>query len=213
MTDNSDKLIKFEIKGRQVTYYLTTEEDLNNVKSNSILRDIFTVLMSLNIGGIITVILTKATGIQLVQETINILDILRNVFIFGMVIFALFTAYFYYNSFMIINRIKSSGAVKSLKGGDGQEEIKLATEPVITGTRNESILEVIKAEYWTENVRLDVTEELRKKIVENKLETIASNDIKYDPDIGTVKRLSITYKFNGITITKEFIEGDKVLIP
>ena len=30
MADNSDKLIKSEIKGRKVTYYLTTEDDLHN---------------------------------------------------------------------------------------------------------------------------------------------------------------------------------------
>ena len=46
MTDSSDKLIKSEIKGRKVTYYLTTEEDLQNVKSNSLLGDIFSVLAS-----------------------------------------------------------------------------------------------------------------------------------------------------------------------
>jgi hypothetical protein len=58
-----------------------------------------------------------------------------------------------------------------------------------------------------------VTEELRKMIVDNKLETVASNDIKGDPDYGTVKKLSIKYKFNSITVTKEFTEGDTVVIP
>jgi hypothetical protein len=40
MTDSSDKLIKSEIKSRKVTHYLTTEEDLQNVKRNSLLGDI-----------------------------------------------------------------------------------------------------------------------------------------------------------------------------
>lgn len=50
-------------------------------------------------------------------------------------------------------------------------------------------------------------------IANNKLETIASNNIKEDPDHGTTKKLSVEYKFNGITVAKEFTEGDKVLLP
>jgi glycerol-3-phosphate cytidylyltransferase-like family protein len=212
MTDNSEKLIKSEIKGRKVTYYLTTEDDLHNVKSNSLLGDIFSVLASLTAGGIISVILTRATGIQLGQETTNVLGILLYVFICGLVIFALFTAYFHYQSFTTIKKIKGSGAVKSLRSADQEEAIETAkTEKEITP--KESRLEIIKAEYWTQKAKLDVTEELRKKIVDNKLETIASNDIKGDPDKKTVKKLTIEYKFDGITITKEFREGQKVVIP
>lgn len=74
-------------------------------------------------------------------------------------------------------------------------------------------LKINKAEYWTQKSRLDVTEELKKMIVDNKLETIASNDIKGDPDIGTVKILSIEYKINGKTLKKSFREGEIVVIP
>jgi hypothetical protein len=87
-------------------------------------------------------------------------------------------------------------------------EIKPKEEP-----RKKSKLEIIKAEYWTEKEKFDVTEELRKMVSDDKLETVASNDIKGDPDPGTVKKLSIEYKFDDITITKDFTEGDKVLIP
>lgn len=212
MADNSDKLIKSEIKGRKVTYYLTTEDDLHSVKSNSLLGDIFSVLTSLAIGGIISVILTRVTGIQLAQQTTNVLNILLFVFISGGVIFAFFTAYFYYQSFMRIKEIKGSGAVKSLASAVQEEAIETSkTENEIAP--KESGLEIIKAEYWTQKKRLDVTEELRRLIVDNKLETIASNDIKSDPDKGTRKKLTIEYKFNGITVTKEFAERDKVVIP
>ena len=55
-----------------------------------------------------------------------------------------------------------------------------------------------------------MTEELRKMIVGNKLEVIASNEIKGDPDEGTVKKLTIEYRFGGITVTKEFTEGEEI---
>ena len=212
MTDNSDKLITTEIKRRKVTYYLTSEDDLHNVKQNSLLGNIFSMLVSFAAGGIISVILTRATGIQLGQQTTNVLDILLNVFICGSVIFACFTAYFYYRSFITIKKIKGSGAVKSLISADQEEAI----ETDKTGKENtprEPRLKIIKAEYWTQKARLDVTEELRKMIVDYKLETIASNAIKRDPDIGTVKKLTIEYKFDGITVRKEFTEGNKVVIP
>jgi hypothetical protein len=45
------------------------------------------------------------------------------------------------------------------------------------------------------------------------LEIIASNDIKGDPDVGTTKRLTVEYRFDGNTVTKEFIEGEKIEIP
>jgi len=212
MADNSDKLIKSEIKGRKVTYYLTTEDDLHNVRRNSLLGDIFSVLASLSAGGMISVILTRVTGIHLGQQTTNVLDILLYVFICVAVIFAFFTAYFYYQSFITIKKIKSSGTVKSLKSADQEEAIE-ATKTENEITQKESKLEIIKAEYWTQRNRLDVTEELRKMIVDNKLETIASNDIKADPDKGTRKKLTIEYRFDGITVTKEFTERDKVIIP
>jgi len=211
MTDNSDKLIKSEIKGRKVTYYLTTEEDLLNVKSNSLLGNIFSVLASLSIGGIISVILTKATGIQLGQETINVLDILMYVFIFGTVIFGCFTAFFHIKPFMTINQIIGSGKVTLTSVS--QEETIDAEKAEKGIKQKESRLEILKAEYWTLKNRLDVTEELRKMIINNKLEAIASNQIKGDPDHGTVKRLSIKYKLDGITITKEYKERDKIIIP
>jgi hypothetical protein len=212
MTDNSDRLIKSEIKGRNVTYYLTTEDDLHNVKNNSLLGDIFSVLTSLAVGGIISVILTRATGIQLQQETMNVLDILMKVFVVAAVISAVFTAYFYYQSLMSIKKIKGSGAVKSLTSANQREDSK--TEKVENKmVTKQSRLDIVKAEYWTEKNRLDVTEELRRMIIDNKLEAIASNNIKGDPDKGTQKRLTIEYEFNGIAVTKEFKERDKVLIP
>ncbi len=212
MTESLKKLIKDEIKCRKVTYYLSTEEDLQNVKSNSLLGDIFSLLASLTVGGIISVILTRATGIQLAQQTTDVLGVLLYVFIFATVIFACFGVYFHYQSFTTIKKIKGSGTVKSLKSGNQEEivETAIADEEI---SYVESKLEILKAEYWTSKAMLDVTEELRKRIVSNKLVAIASNEIKGDPDYGTVKKLTIEYRFKGITVTKEFTENERMVIP
>jgi hypothetical protein len=212
MTDSSEKLIKSEIKGRKVTYYLTTEEDLQNVKSNSLLGDVFSMLASLTAGGIISVILTRATGIQLAPQTTDVLGVMLHVFIWATAIFVFFGVFFHSRSFIAIRKIKGSGTVKSMKSGN-QEEI-FETETVNKKmVPKESQLEIIKAEYWTTNERMDVTEELRKKIIGNKLEVIASNAINGDPDVGRVKKLTIEYRFDGITVTKEFKEGERMVIP
>lgn len=76
----------------------------------------------------------------------------------------------------------------------------------------EPVLEIIKAIYGTQKA-FDVTDELRRMIVDNKLETIASNKIKGDPDFRVRKSLIIDYKFKGIKSTKHFTEGQKVIIP
>jgi len=212
MKDSSDKLIKSEIKCRSVIYYLTTEEDLQNVKSNSLLGNLFFGLLSLVAGGTISVILTRATGIQLEQQTTDVLDILLKVFITFAVIFACLCAYFLYQSFAIIKKIKSSGIVKSLKSENQQVivETPIGNEGTLL---RKSPLEILKAEYGTSNKKLDVTKELRQRIDCNKLDLIASNEIKGDPDFGKVKKLTIEYKFDGIFVTKQFSENERVVIP
>jgi hypothetical protein len=212
MNSYSDELIKATIKGRQVVYYLTTEEDLNNIKSNSLIGDVFFCLTSVAIGGIISVKLTEATGIELKQETINLLIILLYVFIWSAIVSGILSSFFHFKAFSIIKNIKGSGSVKSLNKVDEEETAKsLDTEKA--STQVEPGLEIISASYWTRKRSLDVTDELREMITNDQLEFIATNDIKGDPDPRTVKRLSIKYKFKGVEVAKEFKEGDRVIIP
>jgi hypothetical protein len=212
MTDSSSKLITTEIKGRKVTYYLTSEEDLQHVKSSSLLGDICSAFASLTAGGIISVILTRATGIQLAKQTTNILDVLLTVFILVTLFIVCLCVYFYNQSFATIKKIKGSGTIKSLKSVNQEAMIEIATadEEISSGV---SRLEILNAEYWTPKARLDVTEELRKRIAGNKLEAIASNQIKGDPEKGVVKKLTIEYRFDDITVAKEFTEGERIIIP
>ena len=208
-----NELIKSEIKGRLITYYLTTKEDLINVKSSNLLGDIFAIFTSLSIGGLISVIITKATGIQLEQETLKVLDILLYVFVSIAIIFGFFTGFFYVKSYKVIDTIKESGEVKSLNNLNKDENSKNKTKGEIVPKKKTAILELIKATYWTPDKKLDVSKELRSLIKNNKLEVVASNKIKGDPEYGIVKKLTIEYIYDGIKITKEYEEGDKVIIP
>ena len=76
-----------------------------------------------------------------------------------------------------------------------------------------SQLEIIKAEYWTDHTRMDVTDELQDRIRGDKLKAMASNNIKGDPEFGQVKHLTIHYRIGGVTRTNEFREGDVVVLP
>lgn len=88
----------------------------------------------------------------------------------------------------------------------------LRTEPPPVPARR-SVLEIIKAEYWTPKARLDVTKELRDMVVENRLGFTVSNAIKDDPDEGVLKKLTIHYKVDDNSVAREFSEGDRVSIP
>lgn len=193
----TEDYIKSKIKGREVVYYLTTEEDLNDIKTKSIFGDIFILLFSLSVGGVISIVITKATS-TLTTETGKIVDILNIVLIFGSFIFAGFATYFYVASFKAIKRIKGSGEIKSFSAPQ-------TTAP--------SGLEIIEAMYWTSKVRKDITTKLKERITDNKLHATATNDIDGDPDPGTPKKLTISYKNHGTDFIKEYNEGDKIELP
>lgn len=92
-----------------------------------------------------------------------------------------------------------------------------------------SQFEILKAEYWTENARMDVTGELAAKLRNDALNatannslnttatnaprTSANNDLKGDPDLGHTKTLTVVYQVGGVTMTNEFREGQPVILP
>lgn len=76
-----------------------------------------------------------------------------------------------------------------------------------------SQLEIVQAQYWTDNTNMDVAAELRERIRGDSLKAIASNNLKGDPEFGKVKRLTVVYRFGGVTMTNEFREGDFVVLP
>lgn len=78
---------------------------------------------------------------------------------------------------------------------------------------NGSQFEILKAEYWTDHAKMDVTEELRDQIRGDSLKAMASNNLKGDPEFGQVKHLTVEYRFGGVMMTNEFREGDVIVLP
>lgn len=211
MNETKNDLIKTIIKGRTVTYYLTSEDDLNNIQSNSILGDIFFSIASIFVGGIVSVCLTIITSTN-TKEIIENLNSWKIIFIMIVIVFVCLSILFYYKSFNTIKKIKNSGAIESFKQSSNIEtpnDLKIDNG----NDQNDSKLEIIKAEYWTNNKRIDVTEILKKRIENNRLAFIASNDLNGDPEPGVVKVLTIEYKYQNITIKKDFPENASIELP
>ena len=192
------KLIKSQIKGREVIYYLTTEDDLNNLKQKGIFADLSTLFFSVAVGGIISIIIARSVSESITLDANKILNVLIYIFIVAALIFWASAIYFYISSYRTISKIKGSGELKSFSAPD---------------TNEKTDFEIIKATYWTQKVHKDITEKLREKIKDNRLDVIASNDIDGDPDVGTRKKLTIKYRHNGMDLIKEYNEKEKIELP
>ena len=71
------------------------------------------------------------------------------------------------------------------------------------------MLEILSAHYGT----LDVTEQVKLMVKDDKLNVVASNDIFGDPVIGRVKKLIITYKSDSGIKSAFAYEGYSISIP
>ena len=65
----------------------------------------------------------------------------------------------------------------------------------------------------TRGSSIDVTAQLNRLVRDNRLIAVASNELAGDPQYGTPKHLRIRYEHNGISIAKEFKEGDQIDLP
>jgi len=87
-----------------------------------------------------------------------------------------------------------------------------AARRAATNPNGSQQLEILKAEYWTDHLRMDVTDELQDRIRGDSLKAVASNNLKGDPEFGQTKHLTIEYRFGGVTKTNEFREGDLIAL-
>jgi hypothetical protein len=78
---------------------------------------------------------------------------------------------------------------------------------------NSSRLKILEAYYWTQNRVINVTQQIRDRILGDKLEVIAGNDFRGDPGYGQTKTLTLVYSYDGVTMTNEVREGELLLIP
>jgi len=186
MTEENNNLVKTIIKARTEIYYLVTGNDLTNFKQNNILGDIFFFIASLLIAGFIT-------------------NMGQLFLLFLGLPFLILAFYFYYIKFLSIEKIKDSGEIKSLKIGEDNE--------IIQKTNNKELV-ILKADYGSPTNSIDITDKLNGLIKNNKLTTIATNEVAgNDPHRGVVKNLNVKYKHNGLIITKKFREREAVELP
>jgi len=94
-------------------------------------------------------------------------------------------------------------------GANGQNSGRTANGT----TPNSSRLQILEAYYWTPNKVIEVTKQLNDRVVGDRLEIIAGNDLSGDPEYGQVKTLTVLYKFDGVTMTNEVREGGLMVIP
>lgn len=195
-----DELIKHNIRGRTVNYFLTSETDLNEIKSKSILGDISVVICSVFIGGIVSIVVTKIST-TLANNSLALVNLIFYFFIGISLVTGLLAAYFYKSSFDLIKTIKESGEIKSLN----------SEQTPATG------LEIISALYWTARNSRNVTDILQKKIKNNRLVSIANNsldaDPNFDPEPGALKKLTVTYKYSGTIFQREYNEHAPLELP
>ncbi len=78
---------------------------------------------------------------------------------------------------------------------------------------NKGKLEILKVTYGLGQTSIDITANLKKAVIDNKLKIVLSNNIAGDPVVGKVKRGVIEYKIGYRKMKKEYIEGDIIDIP
>jgi len=107
---------------------------------------------------------------------------------------------------------QARAALESSAGAQNQnpgERLTAVKDPASNSLR----LEVLEANYWTPNKSINVTKQVQDRVLGDKLELIAGNDLRGDPEFGETKTLTVVYKFDGVTMTNEVREGGLILIP
>ncbi|WP_370425275.1 hypothetical protein [Tenacibaculum dicentrarchi] len=99
-------LIQSKIVPKKVIFYLVTNEDLNSIKSKSILSDVFTLLASLMWGAYLSVTISQKITLEPMEKEKVILETLQNVFLYSGILFSILTIIFIIWNFTILRDIK-----------------------------------------------------------------------------------------------------------
>lgn len=103
------------------------------------------------------------------------------------------------------------------KAKKAREAISEALSEVGKTNRTKAVITLVikNAKYGAQGIEENVTSILQKLIQNNRLETIAANEllVPKDPVPGIPKILVIEYEYDNVKSIKEFSEGDKVLLP
>jgi len=101
-----DGLIESKIIPKKVIFYLVTNDNLNTIKSKSILSDIFTLLASLMWGAYLSVMITLKISFESSDKEQIILETLQNVFLWSGILFTVLALVFIIWSFIVLKQIK-----------------------------------------------------------------------------------------------------------
>ncbi len=127
---NLSELLKTEIKGRKITYYLASKSDLDQIEANSRRSDTTKLLASVLFGGFLSGVITLLSGINLTQGIQNLIGLLTVVFLAaGGALLFLANKYSLETS-ETIKGITESGELESF--GPVESEVKLTSANTTT---------------------------------------------------------------------------------
>jgi len=78
---------------------------------------------------------------------------------------------------------------------------------------NKRKFKVLKATYGSEVKSIDITDELNKAVIEDKLKIVLNNNIAGDPHRGVKKKGKVRYEFDKKQDEKEYTEGEVIGLP
>jgi hypothetical protein len=99
-------LIESKIIPIKVIFYLVTNDNLNTIKSKSILSDIFTLLASLMWGAYLSILITLKISFEPSNKEQIILETLQNVFLWAGILFTALALIFITWNFVVLKQIK-----------------------------------------------------------------------------------------------------------
>ncbi|MCT4698229.1 hypothetical protein [Tenacibaculum haliotis] len=99
-------LVESKIVPKKVTFYLVTNDNLNSIKSKSILSDVFTLLASLMWGAYLSVTISQKITLEPMEKEKVILETLQDVFLYCGILFTILTIVFIIWNFTILQNIK-----------------------------------------------------------------------------------------------------------
>jgi hypothetical protein len=117
-------LVESTIIAKQETYYLVTSDNLNSIKSKSLLSDLFVFLASLSWGAFFSVITTISSIPKAANENDPInkillpLKTLKDVFMCAGILFSILTIIMIIYSFHSLSELKKSGKLEIKQASD-----------------------------------------------------------------------------------------------
>ncbi|UAB82344.1 hypothetical protein INR76_06170 [Marixanthomonas sp. SCSIO 43207] len=99
-------LVQSKIIPKKVTFYLVTSDNLNSVKSKSILSDVFTLLASLMWGAYLSVTISQKITLEPMEKEKVILETLQDVFLYTGILFTILAVVFIIWNFSVLSDIK-----------------------------------------------------------------------------------------------------------